>query len=359
MVIIWGSKHYAKPMPEVRHGHCTCCNSGTRFEITDVFDKATIYYIPTISMNHKYYARCVQCGAYYQIKEGAASLVFGRNKDLPIDPADMTLVQEGASATRSTDESGAEYDDPFAAQDAASVANQLPPWEKKPEVKPAEPGSAMKVFGVIAMIVAIIAGLGFFMSYPEYKRIQNEGLLEVNQLLAGENSFRSGQTVTLDVNGVIAQYASETGKSNETGYYIIWLDDGSFVSASTSHSDEKTALDKLEEQTWAYLDGKLQSFTEEPLTLKGKVQALSNMDYKLRMYYDEVFDSLGVSDSDVHQFNISSDPKLGTSQNVRRSLTITLIAFVIAIVCFVVSGRQKRRAVENSETQTAVSGGAE
>ena len=83
---------------------------------------------------------------------------------------------------------------------------------------------------------------------------------------------------------------------------------------------------------------------------------MSNMDLRLKRYYDEVFFSLGVSDSDVHQFNISSDPKLGTAWNVRSSMTIALIAFVIATVCFTVSRRQKMRAAENTESQTTVSG---
>ena len=348
MIIIWGRKQYAKMMPEQRNGHCTCCNSGTRFEITDVFDKATIYYIPTFSVNHKYYARCVQCGAYFQIKDGATSLVFGRNKDMPIDPADMKLVQEGTISSRTTDASGAEYDDPFAAQNAAPPADQIAPWEKQPEVKPPAPGSGAKVIGIMALVVAIIAGLISAGSFRLYRRIQSEGITPINELLANGDPIKEGQYVSMDVNAVIAQYASETEKSTETGYYIVWLDDSSFISVSTSRSEERKTLEEIEQQTWDYLDGKTQDFTSDPLIIKGRVRDITKLNYKIGLYFNEALEAIGVDGitNRVHRFNILSNPDLGTSKDAITGLAVAGGSLVAAIILFVISGRQKKRAAE-------------
>ena len=353
MIIIWGRKHYVKPMPEQRHGHCTCCDSGTRFDITDVYDKATIYYIPTFSMNHKYYARCVQCGAYYQIKESAASLVFGRNKDMPIDPGDMKLVQESAPASRTTEESGAEYDDPFAAQNTTPPAAEIPPWEKKPEVKPATPGSGAKALAILALIIAIFAGLFTTSEFKLYRRIQTEGITPINKLLANGDSIEKDQIVSIDVNAVIAEYAEETNKSTKTGYYVVWLDDSSFISISTSRSDERTALEKIEKQTWDYLDGKTEDFTNDPLTIQGTVTDLTKLNSKIDRYYTEALQSIGVSGitNEVHRFNVRSNPGLGTSRGWVIGMIVTIASLVAAIILFVVSGRQKKRAAENVQSQ--------
>ncbi len=157
-------------------------------------------------------------------------------------------------------------------------------------------------------VIGLIVGVLFFTFAAVFIGVTEGSYMfagkceNVNTILTSSNiEDYKGKHVSIDIHGVIENYAETKHKTNgiTTGtdqHYIIWLDDGSMISLRTKKKKNIEQLNNIMNDTWDYLDKKRDSGTDNPLYIEAEV---STMDSEIKGFYDEMLDYYGISDSNV------------------------------------------------------------
>ena len=145
-----------------------------------------------------------------------------------------------------------------------------------------------------------------------------------------EDSFykNEGKFVYADIDAIVDKYAETTHSVNfipvgKDHHYIAFLFDDSFISISLPAKYVSDA-DRIIEETWEYMNGESDSFTDDQLHVEGTLTRLGGDAYK---YYNEVLNAYGITE-DIYEI---------------RSYTIDatdsrLLQFVVSIVLLALAG---------------------
>ncbi len=164
-------------------------------------------------------------------------------------------------------------------------------------------GITFLVIGILAIIVAgIILGLNAgYMIKGECENLQD--------YITGGKPFPTGEYVNLDVRSVLGNYAETKHTTNgiPTGtdqYFVIWLDDDSFMSLKVKDKDDVELLNKISDETWTNDDW----YSNSTFKATGKLkESIGNSEIKgfYQDFFDEFCEYMGISYSDLtSQFNV-------------------------------------------------------
>ena len=126
-----------------------------------------------------------------------------------------------------------------------------------------------------------------------------------------EDSFDEyeGKYVSLNVDAVIENYAETTHTYNfipvgKDQHYIAWLVDDSLISVSVKGGSKSKKMDTIADETWDYLNGVTEDFTQEPLKVEGVLKDLKG---ELANYYDQIIDEYEMRDFfEIRYLNIDA-----------------------------------------------------
>ena len=161
---------------------------------------------------------------------------------------------------------------------------------------------SLKASGILYLVIGIVCvAIGILILAC------NAGYMIKGECLELEDYFDSGvypegEYVSLNVNSVLGTYAETKHTTNgiPTGkdlYYVLFLDDNSFISLKVKDKGDIKKIDKICDDTWASDDW----CTSEPLKVTGKLKTISNSE--IRGFYGEFFDefcsAMGITRSDL------------------------------------------------------------
>ncbi len=195
------------------------------------------------------------------------------------------------------------------------------------------------VLAIIGCGVMVVVGIMMLSEYPTWIAVKNNSFDDYNEALVNNNyeSIEDGNySVTIDA--TFGCFATEgEGSSTSTWYYAIWLDDNSVVSLRTDDKDTADELERIADETWAYLNYEADSLTTEPLTLNVSANALAE-DGTIATYYTQDLEAMGVSSSNFEIRNVS----LSTSalEDIGTELVIGAIILLAGIICIFVMVRK-------------------
>lgn len=154
-----------------------------------------------------------------------------------------------------------------------------------------------------------------------------------------------GEFVRVEAQFVLDAFATETNtmngiNSSEDSYYFVILNSGDAIAVKAASVNDRAVLDKGQEDTFDYLDEKLDYFDDIPL--EGKLVRLTNTE--LIRYFDDYVTDLGLDDPDstVRPQKFVLDMTAARTENVL--LYIILPVGLVAAALIVVAVVRKRRA---------------
>lgn len=188
---------------------------------------------------------------------------------------------------------------------------------------------------LIGCIVMLAVGF-FLMSDIDTLISKNNGSLEdYNAALSINNNedIEDGYyQVTIDA--VFTCFATESsGSTPSSWYYAVWLDDDSIAILTTDDKETVKELDRICDDTWAYLNYEADSFTLEPCTLDISASELIK-DSELGIMYKQSLEKLGITDDNfrIRYSTLSTKPVDDLLSNV----IIGAVIFLIGLVCTIV-----------------------
>ena len=163
------------------------------------------------------------------------------------------------------------------------------------------------VFILLALVM--FAGAVTLLS-SNYKYIFGlEEAYDFNELLFNEEIDEyNNKYVAVDIDAIVDVYATTNHTVNfipvsKDYHYIAFLEDDSFASISVPGSKEKD-IDRVLEETWDYLDGNAEYFTDNPVHLEGKLETVSG---EMLSLYNERLEEYGITDDYYIIRNINID----------------------------------------------------
>jgi hypothetical protein len=125
---------------------------------------------------------------------------------------------------------------------------------------------------------------------------------------AGSDDEIKGYYAT-EIDASLGSFATLTKNGDvETAYYIVWLSDDSIAAASVGKESSMTELDRIAEETWAYVNGDSDHLTSDTFIGTAKVSAF---DGSFHTMYMQTLEEMGVTDSNLVIRDIILDYKEG------------------------------------------------
>lgn len=190
----------------------------------------------------------------------------------------------------------------------------------------------LQVMGCIVMLAIGAAMLSDINTLID----KNNGNLEDYNYALYNNNYENIEDgyyqVTIDA--VFECFATEsTSKDPSSWYYAVWLDDDSIAVLTTDDKKTVSELDRICDETWAYLNYEKDSFTSQPCTLEISASGLIE-DSDLAIMYKQSLEKLGITDDnfDIRYSMLSTKPVDDLLGNV----IIGALFFLAGIVCLVV-----------------------
>ena len=168
------------------------------------------------------------------------------------------------------------------------------------------------------------------------------------QDLIDDNAELKDQYVELYVDGVIGNYAETEHKINgiipsgTDQHYLLWLDDGTFISLTTRNKDLMSKLDAICDNTWDYIDYKT-DVLDKSITIKGKI---GSMDTEIKGFCNEWLDQLEVSHSDMRYVSINADTSRGS---VLGYVGICLLLAGVGVFVFINAVNKEKKEAYNAQ----------
>ena len=166
--------------------------------------------------------------------------------------------------------------------------------------------------------------------------------------LIDDNAELKDQYVELYVDGVIGNYAETEHKINgiipsgTDQHYLLWLDDGTFISLTTRNKDLMSKLDAICDNTWDYIDYKT-DVLDKSITIKGKI---GSMDTEIKGFCNEWLDQLEVSHSDMRYVSINADTSRGS---VLGYVGICLLIAGVGVFVFINAVNKEKKEAYNAQ----------
>ena len=166
--------------------------------------------------------------------------------------------------------------------------------------------------------------------------------------LIDDNAELKDQYVELYVDGVIGNYAETEHKINgiipsgTDQHYLLWLDDGTFISLTTRNKDLMSKLDAICDNTWDYIDYKT-DVLDKSITIKGKI---GSMDTEIKGFCNEWLDQLEVSHSDMRYVSINADTSRGS---VLGYVGICLLLAGVGVFVFINAVNKEKKEAYNAQ----------
>lgn len=141
-----------------------------------------------------------------------------------------------------------------------------------------------------------------------------------------EDSFykNEGKYVYADIDAIVDKYAETTHSVNFYHHYIAFLFDNSFMSISLPSKNLSDA-DRIIEETWEYMNGESDSFTDDQLHIEGTLTKLTGDAYR---YYSDVLNEFGITDDnyEIRYYTINATDS--------RLLQFVVSIFLLVIAAF-------------------------
>ena len=158
-------------------------------------------------------------------------------------------------------------------------------------------GITFLVIGIIAIAIAAV-----ILAVNAGYMIKGDAL-NLEDYISNGSPFPTGEYVNLDVRSVLGNYAETKHTTNgiPTGtdqYFVIWLDDDSFMSLKVKNKKDVELLNKISDETWANDDW----YSTSTYKATGKLkESISNSEIKgfYKDFFDEFCEYMGISYSDL------------------------------------------------------------
>ncbi len=151
------------------------------------------------------------------------------------------------------------------------------------------------IIGLIALIGAILWTIP---GWGQIRDVANQNFPELNDYL---EEYEDGMLpegfvrVTVDANlGSYASLGDENSSKADYYYYIVWLDDSSFISLKTTPSSADS-LDAIAENTWAYVDGQM-DYEEAVSKSYSFIGEIGEMDSEERRFFRSSIAEFGIDE---------------------------------------------------------------
>ena len=179
------------------------------------------------------------------------------------------------------------------------------------------------------------------------KDVLADNATDLYELIDNNEELKS-QYVELYVDGVIGNYAETEHRINgiipsgTDQHYLLWLDDGTFISLTTRNKDLMSKLDAICDNTWYYIDYKT-DVLDKSITIKGKI---GSMDTEIKGFCNEWLDELEVSHSDMRYVSINADTSRGS---VLGYVGICLLLAAVGVVVFIFAVKKEKNDAFNAQ----------
>ena len=201
-----------------------------------------------------------------------------------------------------------------------------------------------KVTGIICAIFFLF--LGVMLAVID-KDVLADNATDLYDLIDDGETLKD-QYVELYVDAVIGNYAETEHKINgiipagTDQHYLLWLDDGTFISLKTKNKELMSKLDAICDNTWDYIDYKTDDL-DKAITIKGK---LGSMDYEIKGFCNEWLDELDISYSDMHYVSIDADTSRGS---VLGYLGFCLLLTALGVFIFINAVKKEKNDAFNAQ----------
>ncbi len=159
------------------------------------------------------------------------------------------------------------------------------------------------VFGVIIVgaIIALYVGTHIDLMFHEP--------VDLMEHIADEGAPVKGTYVSIGVDGVADCYAETKHRINgiipigTDTHYVLWLDDGSFISMQAKGKKDIEKLNEIMDETYSYING-----TTDTLPPKYEMKGvISTMDPEISDYYRQDLSYLGISAANATVYYVQID----------------------------------------------------
>lgn len=183
------------------------------------------------------------------------------------------------------------------------------------------------VLGVIIVgaIMALYIGTHIDLMFHEPKDIMEH--------IAEEGSPKKGEYVSVGIDAAVDCYAETKHKINgiipagTDMHYVLWLDDGSFISIKVKGKKDIEKLNKIVNETQKYVNGNADTLPAK-YELSG---VISTMDPKIEDYYDQDIQYWGIDESGYPIYYVEIDE---TNTKLGAWLMMGFFA-VIEVICVI------------------------
>ena len=154
-----------------------------------------------------------------------------------------------------------------------------------------------KISLIVAFAFFAFASIFWIIFYGKYMITGTHK--NIDQLLSDGELHTSNEYIAAQVYAVVDCYAETTHRrrylpTRHDYHYILWLNNGSFISLSVSGKSRKAELDRLCDETWSYVNKESTVLTTNPILLEGKLTSLTP---KIESYYQSYLEMYGITES--------------------------------------------------------------
>ncbi|MCQ2503499.1 MAG: hypothetical protein MJ084_07115 [Saccharofermentans sp.] len=205
-----------------------------------------------------------------------------------------------------------------------------------------------KLFVLALVFLAIIGLVVFFM-----RDLVFGGVVTTYDIACRDTDAYSDQWVSYEVAGCLGEYCEGTDTYGfiPTGhqyYYVVWMNDGSFMPISVSKKADKEYLDSLTDATYYYLDDKTDYIMSEPRTFVGTVK--KTQESEAAGYYREALDDFGINGMEYTIHNELFDCTSSKTNYIVMISLLTCLPIICIIVSFVSEGPKTKKQLQSEET---------
>ncbi|WP_026651142.1 DUF6709 family protein [Butyrivibrio proteoclasticus] len=175
--------------------------------------------------------------------------------------------------------------------------------------------------------------IDYYKEWPYIKGALSGGFQSYSDVIFENDGEINEGYYSLNIDGCLGCFGTMSeGKDVQDYYYVVWLDDNSFVALDVSKDKEAKALDEIEGDTWDYIDGVTNALSANPLAISAQAKSLDSESKDVRDSYIDYLQQCGVT---ADNYNIR--------MTVLKSETLThykvqKIAEFIACVLFLFAG---------------------
>ncbi len=183
---------------------------------------------------------------------------------------------------------------------------------------------------------------------------------DIMDLIEEDGEATKDAYVSVGVDGVVEHYAEMKHSINgiipigTDDYYLLWLDDGSFISLTAKGKKNTEKLQKLMNDTHSYIYGQSE-FLPDKVEFKGRI---STMDSEIEGYYKDALYLWEISESDgltIHYVTID------TTETPLKAWLMWGFFAIIEVICVIalIKEIKERKALKSMPVQTAPVGEAD